>query len=54
MQEMNVLKKQAQICAEGCEEEYVTHIFQILIKHNLSAWNEIKQGQIEFNCGKQG
>ena len=22
-------KEQAQICAEGCEEEYITHIFQI-------------------------
>ena len=21
------LMKQAQICAEGCEEEYITHIF---------------------------
>ena len=21
--------KQAQICAEGCEEEYITHIFRI-------------------------
>ena len=21
--------QQAQICAEGCEEEYITHIFQI-------------------------
>ena len=21
--------EQAQICAEGCEEEYITHIFQI-------------------------
>ena len=47
------LKKQAQICAEGCEEEYITHIFQIQLKHNLSALNKIKQGQIEFNRGKQ-
>ena len=22
-------EKQAQICAEGCEEEYITHIFWI-------------------------
>ena len=23
-------KKQAQICAEGCEEEYITRIFQFM------------------------
>ena len=39
--------------AEGCEEEYITHIFPIQLKHNLSAINEIKKGQIEFNHGKQ-
>ena len=47
-------EKHAQICAEGCEEEYFTHIFQIQLKHNLSALNEIKQRQMEFNSGKQG
>ena len=45
--------KQAQVCAEGCEEEYITHILQIQLKHNLSALNEIIQGHIEFNHGKK-
>ena len=31
----------------------ISHIFQIQLKHNLSALNEIKQGQVEFNSGKQ-
>ena len=48
------MKKQAQICAEVCEEEYITHIFQIQLNHNLCLLNEIKQGQMELNCGKQG
>ena len=34
---MLIPNKQAHICAEGCEEEYITHIFQIQLKHNLSA-----------------
>ena len=46
------VSEQAQICAEGCEEEYITHIFQIQLKHNLSALNKIRQ--MEFNSDKQG
>ena len=47
-------EEQVQICAEGCEEEYITHIFQIHLEHNLCAINKIKQGQMVFNCGRQG
>ena len=36
------------------QNEYITHNFQIQLKHNLSVLNEIKQGQIEFNRGKIG
>ena len=31
----NIIEKQAQICAEGCEEDNNTHLFHIQCKHKL-------------------
>ena len=36
-------EKQAQICAEGCEEEYITRIFQIEHNHDFCILNGVLQ-----------
>ena len=35
------LKKQAQMCAEGCEEDDITHFFHIKCKHKLCTFIEL-------------
>ena len=39
-------KKQAQICAEGCEEDVITHI--------LNGLNRVRGGKTIFNGVEQG
>ena len=43
--------EQAQICAEGCEEDRITHIFQIQCKHKLFS-KRVKKSQTELNGAK--
>ena len=33
--ENTIMNQQAQICAEGCEEDNITHFFRIKYKHKL-------------------